>query len=287
MKSIGSKLKSSQGISIIIAMVFMLICLFVGGVVLTSATVNAGRMKNVKRNEKFMDFRSAAILLADELRPADGRNLELEIIKTDHKKQNVKVSRLGEVKSKGEETTSSVIKFKLSHDPEKLTTFQRIVLESAMKVYQQKNPTPIPVMFERNGVLITELNYSYLTNSDVDNFYIDGQLKNSKHAFKIYCYRGKEGNKTDNEFDFFFKFNWPKNHEKYENWTEDEKKQPKIDVRMYSDSPVEKILPPVEKVVMITNKPNQDNDAVLHTDITTVRSIIWQGPKIMKGDAKA
>ena len=300
MKRIRSKLNNSQGVSMIIALVFMLICLFVGGVVLTSATVNAGRMRHIERDRVFIDHRSAAMLLADKLKTDDGKTLKLEIEKTGHAEVNVTLKPNGKVEAPPETLPKAgkLTRFVLSHDPKELSVFQRLVVEAAMKKadpMDPKKPT-VPVYYEKDGKQVKAADFKYMTETDLGKYYIHGNLDasvvpspESIPPFDIYCYHGKED--RDN-FDFFFKFNWPGEYkpnwipQRPAMWNEEVKRLPKIDVRMYSDSPVEKILPPVEKIVKTTNFVNRDNKAVMYIDVTSVTSVVWQGPKVMKGDAK-
>ena len=65
MKHIKKKLRSRLGASLILAMVFMLFCSFVGGSVLASATANAQRVAQLAEQQDFLLERSAALLASD------------------------------------------------------------------------------------------------------------------------------------------------------------------------------------------------------------------------------
>lgn len=68
MTNLRQKLNSQSGASIVIALIFFLVCLTVGAVVLTAATANAGRItRNQKEQQAYFAVRSAAELLRDEL----------------------------------------------------------------------------------------------------------------------------------------------------------------------------------------------------------------------------
>lgn len=68
MRFIKQKLKSSRGASLIVSMLYMLLCAFVGGVVLAAATANAGRTASLlKANRDYIKQRSAAFLLLDTI----------------------------------------------------------------------------------------------------------------------------------------------------------------------------------------------------------------------------
>lgn len=52
MQSLKEKLHSAKGSSLLIVMVYFLLCLFVGGVVLTAATANGGRLAAMKADHQ-------------------------------------------------------------------------------------------------------------------------------------------------------------------------------------------------------------------------------------------
>lgn len=67
MTNLRQKLNSQSGASIVIALVFFLVCLTVGGVVLTAATASAGRIARIEDEQQaYFAVRSAAELLRDE-----------------------------------------------------------------------------------------------------------------------------------------------------------------------------------------------------------------------------
>ena len=68
MKKTVKKLQSDRGATMILAMVFMLICVFVGGSVLTAASVNGGRLANARSDQQdLLNQRSIAAVIASEL----------------------------------------------------------------------------------------------------------------------------------------------------------------------------------------------------------------------------
>lgn len=67
MNLITRKLRSQSGASMLIALVFMMFCLFVGGSVLAAASANGYRVKHLSDQQDFLNQRSAALLLADEI----------------------------------------------------------------------------------------------------------------------------------------------------------------------------------------------------------------------------
>lgn len=74
MGSIRQKLNSKRGASLILAAAFFLLCAAVGGVVLTSAMANAGRLSHLEQEQQaYLTVSSAARLLREEL---EGRVFE-------------------------------------------------------------------------------------------------------------------------------------------------------------------------------------------------------------------
>lgn len=67
MKEISRKLRSKSGASMLIAILFMMFCLFVGGSVLAAATANGYRVAHMSDQQDFLSQRSAANLIADEI----------------------------------------------------------------------------------------------------------------------------------------------------------------------------------------------------------------------------
>ena len=74
MKQITRKLRSKTGASMLIALLFMMFCLFVGGSVLAAATANGYRVEHLSDQQHYLNQRSAALLIADELRASNANN---------------------------------------------------------------------------------------------------------------------------------------------------------------------------------------------------------------------
>lgn len=78
MKIVRKKLASKCGASIVLALVFFLICTVVGGIVLTSAVSNAGRLSHAESEQQaYLTSSSAAQLVRDEL-----QNQEFQAVTT-------------------------------------------------------------------------------------------------------------------------------------------------------------------------------------------------------------
>lgn len=68
MEALKNKLKSRRGASILLAMLFLLVCMMVGTSVVMAAVSNAGKLDSVKKEQqKYLTLSSALNLLVDEL----------------------------------------------------------------------------------------------------------------------------------------------------------------------------------------------------------------------------
>ena len=79
MNKIQQKLRSRAGASMILAMMFMMFCAFIGGTVLASATANAQRVAQMAEQQDFLLERSAALMASDQLQLQSGKYLRLSI----------------------------------------------------------------------------------------------------------------------------------------------------------------------------------------------------------------
>lgn len=74
MRQIGRKLKSEQGASIVLALLFMLVCLMVGVSVLMAAASNGGRTRsNRQEQQAYFALSSALRMVADDLTSVEYR----------------------------------------------------------------------------------------------------------------------------------------------------------------------------------------------------------------------
>ena len=272
MKRIRSKLNNSQGVSIIIALVFMLICLFVGGTVLTAATVNGGRLRAVGKHQQFLNERSAAMLVADELR-GNGGNLKLDITKRVIDRKTGTIQRDGSFESDANAASGKKIEytFRASSDLSE-HPLQRLVVEYAVRRYQARN-TVSNVFIEypkSDGSLVTITENQFwsgklaeaegpLTNV-ID---VSGTGKLSDITFKLYCTSGANNHREDLIIDF------------------DQLAGPAdpkvgIDVKIESSN-AEKKFPTVVEI------KRNGRQATRYTIDETLTTITWPGPEIVKG----
>lgn len=137
MNKILRKLRSKAGESMILAMVFMLFCSFVGGSVLASATANAQRVAQIAEEQEFLLERSAALLMADELKLEKNGYFRVKVVDEDQTIQPVLISEDGGIHINGASSKDRRIAFTLqsSVSKEKITPLQQMMAEAAVKRY--------------------------------------------------------------------------------------------------------------------------------------------------------
>lgn len=129
MQSLKEKLHSAKGSSLLIVMVYFLLCLFVGGVVLTAATANGGRLAAMKADHQAnYAQRSAAMVVQDELKDKM-TSLVIEKITT--------TTRV--TSTNGATTVSETVTYALKISGQDGTSMlQNIIQQAAAKVYLEK-----------------------------------------------------------------------------------------------------------------------------------------------------
>lgn len=92
MKSIKRKLGSKRGASMLMAMVFLLFCLMIGGSVLAAASANGSRAaRKLAEEQDYLSQRSATLLLADMLKGPEDTAMQLTV-KNVKRKEHTTVS---------------------------------------------------------------------------------------------------------------------------------------------------------------------------------------------------
>lgn len=160
MNKIMRKLRSRKGVSMLIAMVFLLFTSFVGGSVLVAATSNAYRVAHLKDQQDYFTERSTALLIADELHLEENELLKLTV--TDSIKSKYKVEYIDgggwekETDASGAELPPLEVKryitFQITTNVEELTPLQQLMIEATVCRFLQANPTDTTVV--KNGTEI-------------------------------------------------------------------------------------------------------------------------------------
>lgn len=274
MKKIHNKLRSRVGASMILAMVFMLFCAFIGGSVLASATANAQRVAQMAEQQDFMLERSAALLLSDQLQLDDGDYLRLTVVDQQQNIQAVTVGNGGVVVPvDGLAMQQRAITFQLSSSQE-LTHMQRLMAESTVLRYLSENAAGESVLvklenFPEGITSTTEFMFEN-TNTDPDDPAIVDQLTVTSNNASIPGYTANLSvGREQDLYDFFVDFG--------------ENSQLKLSMNAFSGS---------SNPITIENPPSVDNGTYFsgnaYVQITvesTQTSISWKDPLIEKGGA--
>lgn len=142
MNLIQKKLRSQSGASLLIALMFMLFCLFVGGAVLVAASANGYRVAHLSDQQDFLSQRSACLLLADEIDGSRGGQHKLTI--TDVTEVYEPKTLLPGGGSVEDPSRPTVTEHTLTFGAEftaanSMTTVQRIMYETAVCRYLLEN----------------------------------------------------------------------------------------------------------------------------------------------------
>lgn len=165
MKNLQRKLRSKTGASMILALVFLLFCSFVGGSVLVSATANAYRVAHLAEQQDFLNQRSAALLLGDELQLESGKQFRLHVVDADKTTREVNIVNGGGVVETGNKTEERVITFQfVTNVPTgDITGLQRLMLESTVWRYLREN---VAGETKKTTVVISNFPFSEVTLND-------------------------------------------------------------------------------------------------------------------------
>ena len=277
MKTILNKLRSRCGASMILAMVFMLFCSFIGGTVLASATANAQRVAQMAEQQDFLLERSAALLVSDQLQLNDDKFLRMSVVDAYQTIQPVIVGDGGVVTNDGDPTFKRVVTFQVLTDTTP-TNMHRLLLESTVWRYllenEVKNTDEIVLLgFPEDTDNLGEFlfqpmalpsEYSATTNKDLSgSMSVTAQIHNSEDvAIPAYTANFSSGRGT-HIYDFFVDFGADS--------------QLKMTLNGYSGTtnPIEVVAPPTEK----------GGKTVQITTNSTQTTITWQDPLIEKGGA--
>ena len=190
MNKIQQKLRSRAGASMLMAMVFMLFCSFIGGTVLASATANAQRVAQMAEQQDFLLERSAALLATDQLKLKNNQYLRLTVV---DQKRTIQAAEpkpgIGLVPVDGLVKNDRIITFTVTTNTT-LTDMHQLLLESTVWRYLREHvegdsttATVILSGFKCNDM--SEFLYRYktvptgvssVTVTDTDSTEIGGQL---------------------------------------------------------------------------------------------------------------
>lgn len=282
MNKIQQKLRSRAGASMLMAMVFMLFCSFIGGTVLASATANAQRVAQIAEQQDYFLERSAALLATDQLQLDDGKYLRLTVVDQKRTIQaTVAQPGIGLVPVDGMVKNDRIITFTVTTNTT-LTDTHQLLLECTVWRYLREHvegdsttATVILSGFKCNAM--SEFLYRYktvptgvssVTVTDTDSTEIGGQLTVSSTTDTIqipdYIANFSVGRGED-IYDFFLDFG--------------EKGQVLMKMNAFSGE---------NNPMTITTDARDDSHFPGYPDVritsqTTTTTISWEDPIIEKG----
>lgn len=129
MNNLRRKLRSRGGATMILALMFLLFCSFVGGSVLVSATANAYRVAHLNEQQDFLNQRSAALLLGDELELEPNEWFRLYVTDATLSVQEMEKMDGGVFQPEGTPEEERQIVFQLDTNDHDVTPLQQLALE--------------------------------------------------------------------------------------------------------------------------------------------------------------
>ena len=191
MNPVMRKLKSKRGASMLLAMMFMAFCVFVGGSVLSAAAANGSRVaKQAKDQQAYLSQRSAAIVIADELKGHPDDQLQMTVVE---KTTETTVKIPGSADAKDKKTSVSFELYPAEYLDENniktvvtKTEFQKLLYEAAVDLYMStgsKNTYAVPTFknfnFEQAYTYSFEAPKSALELTVADAIDNDTEIKGS------------------------------------------------------------------------------------------------------------
>lgn len=174
MSLIKRKLGSKAGASMLLALVFLMFCLFIGGSVLAAATANGSRVAHLKNDQQdYLSQRSAMLLMADMLTGEDGKELQVVITEV-------------LVKTDGAETshtitfTSPTVKKPSPPNALPASFLQKVMFEVVVDTFDKKGATPDYSYFDWIG----DSAYSYCPTTGTIAI-ADGSEQGLEATYKI------------------------------------------------------------------------------------------------------
>ena len=214
MNQIKHKLQSKQGASLLIAMVYLIFAVFIGGSVLAAASANGYRIEHLSDQQDYLDQRSAAMLLADQMKADDYASLSLDARFATISRQDIIIKANNEIVIRSDPTYSYTLTFKANNDG-KMDALRRIMFETAILRYLSVTDTSqVSSIVLQNfvydngtadGQAITSLDQFWTTNDDLcsGTSHVTGTKGGDTFADYTARYRSGAG---DDLYDFIVDF---------------------------------------------------------------------------------
>ena len=280
MSTIKQKLRSRVGASMILAMMFMMFCAFIGGTVLASATANAQRVAQMAEQQDFLLERSAAMMASDQLQLDTGKYLRMSIqdeVSLIEEAYKVNDGGSFEVKPGGAKAEVRTISFQVLTNTT-LTPLHRLMIEATVWRYLHEfdpEGTAASLIFVNFPGAVSATNQFYF-QPVIHDHVIEGQMNVTASpvggtTVSIPDYTAYFSSGRDQElFDFFVDFG--------------DDSQVRMTMNAYSGTgnPITVPEPFTEGTVPGASYPIQ---YIKVTRTSTTTTVSWEDPLIEKGGA--
>ena len=185
MKKLNSKLRSRSGASLMIALVFLLFCVLVGGSVLAAATANASRVKYLAQQQDYLDQRSAALLLAERLKTEPGMQVMISDTQS-HKELGSSTGTWTKRPGVMDDVEERTVLVEVQGE---VNPLQQLMVETAILKYLGGSTVDsLKVLYTETGIIMTDIQqFSCVENAVVaEKLLIRGGEANNLDA-SIFC----------------------------------------------------------------------------------------------------
>lgn len=173
MNLIKNKLHSKRGASLMIALVFLIFAVFIGGSVLAAASANGYRIEHLSDQQDYLNQRSAALLLAEEMDIDLFSNISLDanfIITTrDPVKMHISGREYPDTSRSQTVDYSLVFEAKANGD---MDTMTRVMFETAVLRYLEENKNTLMDMdFDQSKITLKGFSYNGTPITSISQFW--------------------------------------------------------------------------------------------------------------------
>lgn len=281
MKSITHKLRSNGGASLMLALVFLMFCVFVGGSVLAAAAANSYRVVHLADQQTYLDQRSAAMLIADELDPASSNvNIRLTIVDVTQTIEPVNIDNGGLVtKTPANDTIKKHVITAMLPAGLKMTAMQRLAVETALWQYLDAHTTA------GSNYDLTLSNFVYNDGSgdtpinSIDQFWFKHTLHSSEPFSGTVNIKGTSSGSNFTSFEAYFtSLSGSDMYDFLVNFGEDSQVHVEMNASYQTKTPVSFTESPAAY-------PESSTKYAEISSVSTQTAIIWADPAIQKGGA--
>ena len=265
------KLRDKSGVSMLLAMIFLMFCVFIGGTVLAAASANGYRAANRSKQQQYLDERSAALLLSEQLKTDEDHRCQLIIEDVTVNKQNGSVGAGGEWEGEaGSAESERIITFRAMQNTE-MSGMQRLLMESAVWNYLKKD-----MNFQTQNVELKGFWYNGDELGGLDDFWTKPDLSSTENISGTVSVDGAAGGAVFADYDV--RYTCDAGYGFSLDFGDDS--QVVVEMTAMSDSTE----PTVQKA--IKTESGESGNVTVQINSTQVRTVIvWNDPSIEKGGA--